>query len=61
MKYYAVAVMHIVEAEDEASAQQKAFSGTSIHKFTLEVKDVSDKMAEIIHRMTHPRPEKGLW
>jgi len=61
MKYYAVVVVSIVESDDEPSAKQKALSNTSIHKFTVRVEDVSSKVAEIIHRMTHSRPEEGLW
>jgi len=61
MRYYAVVVVYVVEADDELSAQQKALSDTSIHKFTLQVEDVSAQVAAIIHRMNHPHPEKGLW
>ncbi len=61
MKYYAVAVVYVVEADDEQSAKQKALSGVSIHKFFFRVEDFTAKVAEIVHRTTHPRPEKGLW
>ncbi len=60
MKYYKIIVAYLVEADDPATAQQKAVINHATLTTIVSVDEVTDAVEQVIHTYHHPQPDKGL-
>ena len=56
MKYYKIVVAYVVDADDPATAQQKAVINKAIITKVVKVENVTAQVEPLIQKMHHPEP-----